>query len=288
MEEYSNPIEFMIFKNDLDVAFTDMGEGEKTLVFVHGLASNLPVWKKNIEFLKEHYRCVALDLPGHGLSTKGDFPYNISFYMETLMEWLKRLRIENPILIGHSMGGQVAIKAVLENPDFFKKMILVAAAGLETFTIPERMMMKQFASLNIMGSSQYLKLISNVKNYFYDAGQDDLDDLIRFNSDFYTTNYQLKARRVLSRSIAGMMDEPVFAQLKNLNLPTFIAYGKSDQFIPNRILHALETTEQLARRGQGMIPDSELKIYEKSGHFLQYERAQDFNTDIQSFIEQTF
>lgn len=288
MEDYSNPIEFMIFKNDLDVAFTDMGKGEKTLVFVHGLASNLPVWKKNIDFLKEQYRCVALDLPGHGLSTKGDFPYSITFYMETLMELLKRLRVEKPILIGHSMGGQVAIKTVLEYPDFFEKLILVAAAGLETFTIPERMMMKQFASLNIMGSSQYLKLISNVKNYFYEVGQDDLDDLIRFNSDFYTTNYQLKARRVLARSIAGMMDEPVFSQLKNLDLPTFVIYGKNDQLIPNRFLHAIETTEQLARRGQDLIPNSELKIYEKSGHFLQYERSQDFNIDINSFIEKVF
>ncbi|RYF86938.1 MAG: alpha/beta hydrolase [Chitinophagaceae bacterium] len=57
---------FLTLENDIEIAFTDEGKGEQTLLFVHGLSSNSLIWRQNIGVFKNHYRCVALDLPGHG------------------------------------------------------------------------------------------------------------------------------------------------------------------------------------------------------------------------------
>ena len=70
---YSYPIQKTIVGDGIDLAYVQLGEGDQTLVFIHGFASHIPVWEHNLNILRKYYRCLALDLPGHGLSAKGDF-----------------------------------------------------------------------------------------------------------------------------------------------------------------------------------------------------------------------
>ena len=81
---YSYPIQKVVVGNNIDLAYIQVGEGEQTLVFVHGFASHLPTWEQNFSVLKKYYRCIALDLPGHGFSAKNDYSYSIDFYAQTL------------------------------------------------------------------------------------------------------------------------------------------------------------------------------------------------------------
>ena len=66
--------------NGCEMAYIDEGKGDTTLLMVHGLANYCGVWVKNIESLKKHYRCIAIDLPGNGYSDGGDYPYGINFF----------------------------------------------------------------------------------------------------------------------------------------------------------------------------------------------------------------
>ncbi|MBZ0243550.1 MAG: alpha/beta hydrolase, partial [Bacteroidales bacterium] len=52
--------------NEVNLAYVDEGTGKETIIFIHGLGSYLPAWKKNIEVLRNDYRCIAIDLPGYG------------------------------------------------------------------------------------------------------------------------------------------------------------------------------------------------------------------------------
>lgn len=92
---------------NLDINYIQYGEGED-VVLLHG-------WGQNIEMMNplgknlKNKRVTILDLPGFGGSEKPDFAYNISDYTELLHEFLENIGIDNPILIGHSFGGRIAI-----------------------------------------------------------------------------------------------------------------------------------------------------------------------------------
>ena len=94
---------------DLDINYVQYGEG-KDIVLLHG-------WGQNIEMMKflgdrfcEDYRITILDFPGYGESPEPSSAWFISDYCELVHDLIVKLKIDNPILIGHSFGGRVAIK----------------------------------------------------------------------------------------------------------------------------------------------------------------------------------
>ena len=119
---------------DCNITYIDEGKGKQTLLFIHGLANYAPVWKKNIDVLKSDYRCIAIDLPGNGLSGKEDRNYNMMLYAQSVYEFIQALGLENLTLVGHSMGGQVAMITTIAYPHCARNMVLCAPAGFEEFS----------------------------------------------------------------------------------------------------------------------------------------------------------
>ena len=66
--------------NELKIAYTATGNGDTALVFVHGLGGYQQVWQKTTRELKNHFKCIALDLPGYGFSSTGDYPFKRTVY----------------------------------------------------------------------------------------------------------------------------------------------------------------------------------------------------------------
>ncbi len=282
--DYPFPVRRMFFEDEMEVAYVDVGNADTVLVFIHGFASYAPVWARNISLLKKYYRCVALDLPGHGLSTSGDYPYTIDFYKSVIVDWMRRIDLDKKVvLIGHSMGGQISIRLALDHPELFSHLILVAPAGFEVFSDTDKFLLQQFTASGIIGTSQYLKWVLNLKNYFYQLNEQEYEKLREFTRDFYSQRDHPNLNKVLSRSIKGMTEAPVFDELSDIALPTLVFYGNNDKLIPNRMLHP-GTTEEVAQKGCERIPDCRLVLYKKCGHFLQYEYAARFNIDLYKFL----
>lgn len=282
--DYPFPVRKFYNQEGVEIAYMDVGEGELTLVFLHGFASFGPVWTHNLEVLKKYFRCLCLDLPGHGLSSKKDFAYSQSFYTSVVLEWIGSLQIKPFVLIGHSMGGQIAIRLTAENPGLVSHLALVAPAGFERFSEQEKILLMQYAGSGILGASQYLKLIFNFKNYFYHLNEKEFEKLKELNRDFYSLVKNERLPLILSRTVKGMLDEPVYPLLEKLHLPVLVLFGKNDRLIPNSFLHPTATTEKIARDGCQQIPDVRLKIYEECGHFLPYEYPAKFNIDLYKFL----
>ena len=129
---YQQEVQFLQLNNEIEIAFTDEGKGE-VLLFIHGLASYLPAWNKNINELKSQYRCIAIDLPGFGKSSKPNAPISMEFYAEIIKDFCQKMKLNQVTLVGHSMGAQISLTAALKYPKLIKQMILFAPAGLETF-----------------------------------------------------------------------------------------------------------------------------------------------------------
>ncbi len=130
---YPFPVRHVAIRHDIKVAYCDEGSGKETLLFIHGLANYIPVWKHQIKELSRHHRCIALDLPGNGLSSGGNYPYTLFFYAECVKLFADKLGLENIVLAGHSMGGQISVVLGLRYPELINKIILIAPAGIEYF-----------------------------------------------------------------------------------------------------------------------------------------------------------
>ncbi|MCU0447942.1 MAG: alpha/beta hydrolase [Microscillaceae bacterium] len=282
--EYPYPVKKIILPNHLEIAYMDVGRGDITLTFVHGFASYAPIWEKNLAALSKYYRCIALDLPGHGLSSAGDYSYSIDFYAQTIQEVLDQLAVERTVLIGHSMGGQICTHLALTDSRLFSHLILIAPAGFEVFSPTEKLLLQQFTGGGMISPSSYLQWILNLRNYFYEWNEAEYAKLQAFNHSFYTWRDNTHLPKVLGRSVKAMTEEAIFEHLSELDLPTLVLFGKNDQLIPNKFLHPWHTTEEIAIRGTQQIKFGKLKIYDRCGHFLPYEQAARFHIDLYKFL----
>lgn len=125
--------------------------GTPTLLFIHGLGSYLPAWKKNIAQLGKYFHCIALDLPGYGKSSKSlKYSGKMSFFAQVIHDFIDHLQLKNVVLVGHSMGGQIALTTALKYPHNIQKLVLIAPAGIEAFSKTEADLLKKHTSYNFV------------------------------------------------------------------------------------------------------------------------------------------
>ncbi|HRO42180.1 MAG TPA: alpha/beta hydrolase [Flavipsychrobacter sp.] len=270
-------------KSSGKINYIDEGKGKKTILFIHGLANYALGWKQNFEHLRKDFRCIAIDLPGNGLSERGNFPYGINYFSTVIVEFIEALRLENLVLAGHSMGGQIAITTVLNHPHIAEALVLCAPAGFEVFTPWEATMYQTSISLFDYFSSEENSLTKSIRSSFYQSTQQAdtmINDLIALLSKYPTTEY----RRMINACIHGMLHEPVYNSLHLIAQPTLIVFGERDAFIPSRALHPT-TTRKIATDGAAKIPNSQLHLLPSCGHFVQWEMAEKVNKLITSFLK---
>lgn len=105
------------------------GHGDTTLIFLHGFGESLLAWRLVLDRFQRQYRLLAIDLPGFGLSSKPDGPYDFATYEQWLGDLLQQETKGPVIVVGHSMGGQLAAGMALAHPDRVVAAVLIAPAG---------------------------------------------------------------------------------------------------------------------------------------------------------------
>jgi pimeloyl-ACP methyl ester carboxylesterase len=281
--EYRADVKYAQLSNDVTLAYSDEGNGKETIIFIHGLGSYLPAWDKNIPELSKNYRCIAIDLPGYGKSSKNPHSGLMSFYADVVMEFVNKMGLKQVTLAGHSMGGQISIVAALQYPEIVKNLILVDPAGFEEFHPGQKQWFKDVMSMNLVKLTPYEAIETNLATNFYNLPKDAhfmIKDraAMRTASDF--DNYCL----AVSVSVAGMVDEPVIEKLEKLSQPTLIFFGENDNLIPNRYLNPGRTVD-IAKSGASKIKDSKLVMVPKCGHFMMFEKADVFNNEVVNFLK---
>uniref|UniRef100_A0A832G8B7 Alpha/beta hydrolase n=1 Tax=Ignavibacterium album TaxID=591197 RepID=A0A832G8B7_9BACT len=264
------------------VAYADKGQGDKVILFLHGLGSYIPAWKFNLDFLRNHFRCIAIDLPGFGRSDKHIHSGSMEFYSKIIYEFIQSLNLGKVNLVGHSMGGQIAINCALKFPDSVDKLILIAPAGFEKFSDEEIQIIKNLTKPESFLISDTKQIRANYEMSFYKFPTNAeylIEDRIAFSNDIDFNNYCA----VISNSITGMIEQQIFYELKNIRQKTLVIFGKNDALIPNKYLHQT-TTEEIAKKACQQIPDSQLILLNECGHFAQIEKSEEVNSLILDFI----
>lgn len=125
------------------------GQGETTLLFLHGWCINSSYWKNQLDYFQSDYRVCALDLPGFGNSIAQRDNWTIEEYANDVLAFMDKLNLKNVILIGHSMSGDIMLQSALMDSTRIKGLI-----GIDNFKVidvefsPEQMeQMTSFFSL---------------------------------------------------------------------------------------------------------------------------------------------
>ncbi len=284
--DYPFPVKYQKIADDIELAYLEVGQGPKTLLFVHGLGSYSLAWKKNIEKLQTNFRCIAVDLPNYGKSSSGDYPFTMSFFAEAIADFIRIKKLDNVILVGHSMGGQIALTLALQPDPPIEGLVLLAPAGFETFTEDHRTWFASLLTPESIRKNTPKQIEFNFNLNFHgntmpESARFMYEDRLKMRAD--TAAYG-RYCAMIPRCVAGMLAEPVFDRLAEVTLPTLIIYGKEDALIPNRILHPQMTTQQVAESGHEQLPNSQLKMLSPCGHFVQWDCAETVNEAIQNFV----
>ncbi|MGK7390728.1 MAG: alpha/beta fold hydrolase [Candidatus Cyclobacteriaceae bacterium M2_1C_046] len=282
--QYPYEMKLRQLDGDLQIAYADEGEGE-VILFIHGMGSYAPAWYKNVNEIKKSYRCIVVDLIGYGKSSKGKFAADMSFHANSLFELMDALEVDQFNIAGHSMGGQIAIHMALKQPEKITSLMLMAPAGIETFTEEEKSVFFAMTPEQVAGVSdeQYR---NNLALNFFKMPEDAefmYDDRMIIKEDIRFLDYC----HVVVEGVRGMLNEPVFERLSEINLPVMVLYGKEDLLIPNRYMHPALTTVDVAELAQKQFPSATVKLIDEAGHFVHFEQPEIANTLIKQFLNRT-
>ena len=114
-----------LVRDGVVLAYDDAGAGDPAVVFVHGAACNRRFWRQQVPRFSSAHRVVAVDLRGHGESDAPSERYTVRLFAEDLASTCTRLGIESPVVIGHSLGGLVALDFASAYPDQVAAAVLI-------------------------------------------------------------------------------------------------------------------------------------------------------------------
>ena len=138
--------------NKSTIFYTTKGNGDTTLLFIHGWCINSRYWADQQDYFSSKYKTIALDLPGFGKSEAERENWTIEEYSKDIICFIDHLNLKNVILIGHSMAGEIILEAALTNHSAIKGII-----GIDNF----KMIDVQFTPQQYEEMNGFLKMIEN-------------------------------------------------------------------------------------------------------------------------------
>ena len=235
------------------------GSGADAVILVHGFGGDLDNWLFNIDALAESATVYALDLPGHGESSKRLADPSVKGLSQALTAFMDAVGLENAHLIGHSMGGAVAIKIAIDAPARVRSLALVASAGLGPDINAD-----YIAGFVAAASRRELKPV--LEQLFADralVSRKLVDDVLKYKR-LDGVGEALAA--IAAAHFAGGRQQYAPADaLGETTLPVLVIHGREDAIIP--AAHATA----LGKRARAEVIDG-------TGHMVQMEAAGAVNT----------
>lgn len=266
------------------VSYRTAGEGP-LIVLIHGITGTSAQWNPVIDLLSERYSVLAPDLLGHGESAKPRGDYSLGAYAVMIRDLMVALGHRRGTIVGHSLGGGVAMQFAYEYPVFAERLVLVDAGGIGPDVHP------LLRAATLPGSELVLPLIAHARVLSLGSAVSRALGALGFNagSDLaemargYSSLGDAEARAAFLHTVRAVIDirgQRVCAADRlylAAILPTLIVWGERDPLIP--VAHADD-----AHR---LVPSSRLEIFEDAGHFPQLDDPIRFARVLSDFIDTT-
>lgn len=228
------------------------GAGETAVVLLHGLSGSTRWWDRNVPELAEHHRVLIPDLVGFGRSPRPALRLPpLDAVAALLARWLDQLELERVHLIGHSMGGQVAIHLSARHPDRVDRLVLVDSAGVPRPLTPRAALQfaAELAPIWRWGDPLFLPTIMG---------------------DAWTAG-----PLTLLQAIGHILRDDVRPLLQQVEAPTLLLWGERDSWVP--LSYGWEMRQ--------LIPGAQLAVLRGASHNPMVDRPADFNRLVLRFLD---
>ena len=251
---------------DVKVRTVRAGFGDTTIFLLHGYGETLLTWRAVFDPLALQHPVIAVDVPGFGGSDKPDRPYTLDVQVERLSRFLDRWTKGPVIVVGHSMGGELAAALALARPERVVAAVLIAPAGLGVGLagLVDSVTDSRAEALGWYLASRSFLLPDHDPDWLGEVGR--------------RASYSLMTDEAYRRAAARVLREFDFRalrhRLKDLKQPTLVIWGELDPVIPYALSAILESE----------LPCSRLVTLEDALHRPQVERPDTVIAEIRAFV----
>lgn len=236
---------------DIKLNYLEYGEGEKTLIFLHGWGQNIEMMRPLANYFKKEYKIYILDLPGFGLSSEPSYAYQVTDYVDVLKKFIEKMNIDNPTLIGHSFGGKISLLyASMYKVD---KLVLLASA-----------FKKEIEKLSF--KTKMLKFAKKVPG---------LNKLENFAKKHIGSADYKNASGIMKEILVNTVNYDIREEVKKIEADSLLIWGEKDEAVSIESAHELE----------GLLKNAGLVVYPNCTHYAYLENLGQTVSVIRVFLE---
>jgi pyruvate dehydrogenase E2 component (dihydrolipoamide acetyltransferase) len=248
--------------------YLEMGAGEgPPVIFIHGFGGDLNNWQFNQEALAEHHATYAIDLPGHGGSTKdlGSGHVHVGALAAAVVGFMDAKAIDKAHLVGHSLGGAVALDLALNHAERVASATLICSAGLG----PEINMDYIDGFMQAKRRKQLQPVLEMLVADPAMISRDMIEDVLKYRR---LDGDEDALNRIVDGTFAGGRQAlELTSHLGELTVPVQVIWGRQDRILP--VSHS-----------EGLPASVPVTIYDDAGHMVHMEKAAEVNDKLRAFI----
>ncbi len=248
-----------IIINGMNLHYRVSGTG-KPIVLMHGWGCDLHIFKQLQAFLEADFTVYNIDFPGFGKSQEPPVAWGTAEYEANFKGFLTALSIENPILIGHSFGGRIAIRTAKDTS--VHKMILMGSAGIK----PTRTFEYYFK----VYSFKTLRFFAELPLIYQLFGKEMLENRRKKAG---SADYQ-KASDIMRGTLSKVVNEDLRHFMPSIKASTLLIYGENDTATPVKDAQIMEK----------VMPDAGLIVMKNAGHYVFLDQLAQVHTIIHHFL----
>ncbi len=255
-----------------DVPFWYVDEGNRNampVIFIHGFPFSHEMWSEQIGLVAQEFRAIAYDVRGHGKSYVGDGQFTIEHHVDDLIALIDEWKLEKPVIVGLSMGGYIALRALERDQQRFRAAVLCDTKS-EADTNEGKL--KRFENMKMVreqGSEAFAETF--VRNVFAADTFVRRPDVVQRIAKIIAATPPLSIAGTLL-ALAARTDTTAF--LPQMRIPTLILVGEKDVTTPPAASRAMHEK----------IPGSELHIIPDAAHMSNLENPDEFNRHLLAFL----
>jgi pimeloyl-ACP methyl ester carboxylesterase len=255
------------------------------VLLIHGITGSSQTWEDVIPLLSEHHTVLAPDLLGHGDSAKPRGDYSLGAYASGIRDLMQAVGHERATVVGHSLGGGVAMQMAYQFPEMVERLVLVSSGGLGrevNFFLRAATLPGSEWVLPLLASGGVLSAGGSIGGFLRSLGMRAGPDLQEMWRGFASL-HDAEARQAFIHTLRGIVepggqrvsarDRLYLAQ----EVPTLLMWGERDPIIP--VEHAFSANDE--------IPGSRLEVLPNAGHFPYRDDPRQFAALLSEFIEET-
>lgn len=238
---------------DVNINFIQYGNKKgKNVILLHGWGQNISMMDPIGKRLEKDFHITNIDLPGFGNSSEPTYGYTIYDYYEVIDELLTKLKIDNPILIGHSFGGRIAIVYAAKKK--VDKLVLLSSPF-------KRSLKKNTLKVKILKTLKKIPVLNELEAFM--------------KTKIGSTDYK-NATPMMRTILVNTVNEDLTEYLKQINAPTLLVWGSLDNDV------SLED----AKYAESIMKDAGLIIYEGATHYAYLEKINELTKSLNIFLKE--